>query len=344
MDATGLYQKYPVNRPLSPDEIRDHLPQNVQSSTMPWHGLGLIKMNSTYLEMVDKFYPEKGHGPLCVCIMLSMLCFSTSPPLGFFFGLWQRMQEGEWGLVLAMLFLTLPLLIAFWIFRREARYTHCPIRFNRKTCKVYVFRRDGTVMNEGWNKLYFTLGRHGLTEREVRAHRMSEERQTWQRWNMICNDSHVVLETFALPWNQPRSSPSLLSQWEFVRRYMECPEELDALAEQVDVVMPVADRREGFMHGFMRHFALGGGGMGSVLLSPLFFILALGRWIVMHVARRPKWPQEVEDTCQIDPNDPWQLDAKPRGMRGGIPVWNHATHAPHNGMRPDYVTYGKRLD
>jgi hypothetical protein len=162
---------------------------------------------------------------------------------------------------------------------------------------------------------------------------MSEYRTERKIW---INVDYFVLDTFTLPWFLPRSSPGLLSQWEFVRRYMECPEELDALAKQVDVVMPVADRRENFDHGLMRHLALVGG-VGQIILFPFFFILALGRWIVMHVARIPKWPQDIEDTCQIDPDDPWQLDAPPREILETVPVWNYATNTPHEGVRPDYA-------
>ena len=336
MDAFGLYQKYPVNRPLSSAEIRDRLPQIVQSSQIPWHGLAVIKMNSTFLEFVDKFYPEKGHGAFALALTLSVILCSGLIPV--FIESWIKTPPSErwWDILILLIFSTIPAM-GIWLFQREVRYnTHCPIRFNRKTRKVYVFRSNGTVMVEDWDKLYFTLGKHWITEVEIRAHRMSEERRTWKRWFRTHKDCYEVLETFALPWSQTRNSPYLMSQWEFVRRYMEEPEELDNLAMQVDVVMPVADRRETFMHGFMRHFALAGGGVGSIILIPFFFVLALGRWVVMHVARQPKWPQEVEDACKIEPDDPWQLDAPPRDAEP-TPVWNYATNAPHDGKRPDYV-------
>ena len=362
MDATGLYLKYKVDRPLSPTELDDHLPQNVQSSRMPWHGFGVIKMNSTFLELVDKFYPEKGYSLVALAMgLFVMLCGLLIKP-DLFISVWSKMLLFENGMadVFMMLLMTLPFIIPpIWMLHREIRYTHYPIRFNRKTRKVYVFRHDGTVMAEDWDNLYFTLARHGETEMEVRGHRLSDERRLVETiGGRRVEDSPVVLETFGLPWSQTRRSPYLTMQWEFVRRYMECPEELDDLAKQVDVVMPVADRRESFTHGFMRHFAQGGGGLGSVILVPMFFVVDLGRWVVMHVARIPKWPKEVEDACQIEPDDPWQLDAPPIGTEtemplnskllpwavqldalpcGEAPVWNYAIHGPHDGKRPDYV-------
>jgi hypothetical protein len=84
-------------------------------------------------------------------------------------------------------------------------------------------------------------------------------------------------------------------------------------------------RRENFTHGLMRHFALVGDGVGLIILAPFFFVLALGRWIVMRVARIPKWPQAIEDTCQINPDVPWQPDAPPLETVEVIPVWDHAT-------------------
>ena len=77
MDSDGLYSKYKINRPLSEEEIYWQVRQSVPSHSEPWHGLSIIKMNSTFLECTGKFYEEKGHGPL----MLFVTAFAVFFPI-----------------------------------------------------------------------------------------------------------------------------------------------------------------------------------------------------------------------------------------------------------------------
>jgi hypothetical protein len=182
-------------------------------------------------------------------------------------------------------------------------YTHFPIRFNRKTRKVHVFRQNGTVMTEDWEKLYFTLCPCTMDEEwEVRGHRMAE-------------DGMTVLETFALPFqthmNTNRSTSLTWSLWEYIRSYMEEPETLPALVGQVKEVIDIADERESFGKGFSRHFDE----LGCIwillffIVIPTFFFYASGRWIANHTSKIPKWPKEIEDECQIEADDSYVCDA-----------------------------------
>jgi hypothetical protein len=43
-------------------------------------------------------------------------------------------------------------------------------------------------------------------------------------------------------------------------------------------------------------------------LSPAFLLFSLGRVIAMWTSQIPKWPQEVEDACTVEPNDPYARD------------------------------------
>ena len=270
-------------------------------------------MNSTFLECTGKFYEEKGHGPLILFITFG----AVFGPLLLDLDLLVKILTGGWFKVLFVTVCVSPiLLLGWWHFHREMRYTHCPIRFNRKTRKVHVFRWDGTVMTEDWDNIYFTLGGHGFTEMEVRGHRMAE-------------DGYTVLETFGLPVHDSKDQPTLYSFWEFVRRYMaEGPEKLIG---QVEMVMPIADRRESFGHGFMRLFVSLPRGLPFLLFA---VVMSFFRHIVMSLAKIPKWPQEVEADCQIEPDDPYVLDAPPQIVPARPPSYNVLNASPKAPDKP----------
>ena len=248
MDNYGLLNKYPVNRPLTSDEIARQLKQKVRSGSMPWSQLSVIKMNSTYLECVDKFYDAKGIGTflgLTMFILFSVLFVVSLLATYETIGDWPVMRPSE---KKEILLIGIPVLIAlpfvlylFWhILKKETfQYTHYPMRFNRKTRKVHVWRQDGTVMTEDWDKLFFTLCANNKKIFSVRGHRLA-------------TDGVTVLETFSLPYYAELRDPDLRVQWEYVRRYMEEPESLPKLANQLGWILDIDGKRESFWHGFNR--------------------------------------------------------------------------------------------
>ena len=292
---------YELNRPLEDFEREHQLQQKVRSPCPPWFQISVIKMNSTFLECPDKWFAEKGFiaGPGLILVgmftALGLFILFTLPvklldPLAdgrlgtFFTGLFGCVVSGfiAWG-------------TSYFLKKEMFRYTHYPMRFNRKTRKVHCFRDDGTVMTEDWDKLFFYVTPAQWGSWEVRFHRLSEDRNT-------------VLETFALQFMADKHEPFLLSQWEFVRHYMEeGPEEL---AGQVVVVQDVAERRETFWNGFQRTMA----GVAKlpalmvIIYLPVGLFYSIGRWIAMRTCSVPVWPAEIEAECQIAPDDPYIRD------------------------------------
>jgi hypothetical protein len=294
MDYVGLTFKYKTNRPLTDGEKERHLLQGEPSHSPPKHCGQVIRMNSAYLECVDKFFMNKG---VMSAVMIAIVgIFSW----GFGYLTYLMVIDGEYGqatILFLLTFLILFIATKFFLLKECFTYTHFPIRFNRKTRKVHVFRQNGTVMTEDWDKLYFTRCQRTYKDWEVRGHRLAE-------------DGVTVLETFGLP--APEGSPWKTPFWEFVRRYMEAPDELLALAGQIenhDHIVDVADQRECVFRG---------AGRVSSDLSPFFITLlfpvvaayALGRVIANYTSRIPKWPAEIEAECQIEPDDPYIRDAK----------------------------------
>ena len=60
MDLAGLVRKFAVNRPLSESELELRLLQKSRLNLSPHYQMSVIRMNSTYLETVDKWYLQKG--------------------------------------------------------------------------------------------------------------------------------------------------------------------------------------------------------------------------------------------------------------------------------------------
>jgi amino acid transporter len=312
MDYIGLTAKFPVNRPLTDSEIAHHLPQSRPSRSAPLYQLSVIKMNSTYLECCDKYFGDKGFltvlSAFCIGIAFCMLCLSMWVLIKCTAD-WPTASDG-YRKELIFCFIAFPILIIFmsvliYLNYRSLRkeifcFTHYPIRFNRKTRKVHVFRFDGTVMTEDWDKLYFTLCESKFGNWEVRGHRLDEDKKT-------------VLETFALTYfghyDVDRENPLIWAQWEFVRRYME--EGPEKLAGQVEWVMDIAEKRETFARGFWRQYAeFAPIPPVAWLMSPLLFIYNIGRWIATRTSKIPVWPEEIEKECKIVPNDPYIRDAQ----------------------------------
>jgi hypothetical protein len=302
MKYASLIRNYKVNRPLTEWEVARHLPQDKYSGASPWTQSSVIRMNSTYLECVDRFFEWRGMAAAGGLFVVGFSIFVMANILIITIEDWAKWLANDSGMPWVMLFgflMFTPILIFSWryLLREELfRLTHWPMRFNRKNRMVYVTRFDGSVMAEPWDKLYFTLGDCGQDMRDVRAHRLAE-------------DGVTVLETFALASFDTADSPHLLSQWEFIRQYMEAGPA--RLMDMIPLVMELAGRREPFLDGLARLRAgvvTKGGSFVATLAMPILLVYAVGRWIASITSKIPRWPDEVEEACRIHPDDPYLRD------------------------------------
>jgi hypothetical protein len=310
----GLFhgKGFEINRLLDKEDLDGRLWQSKPSGTEPWYQWSVIKMNSTYLECCDKFFGQKGRVSFyCLFSLLTMIGFLMAIDIEFFTNKLPSYLESQSdsGMIYVTIFLHIifiPLIISFWrLWRNENfRYTHYPMRFNRKTRMVHFFRLDGSIESDldgmtlsvPWDKLFFTVlpGSRGYWD--VRAHYLADNRKT-------------VLETFALAHYGYKDALYLLSQWEFIRRYME--EGPQELADQIDLVVDVDGHRETFWIGYRRlQLELGLPPLITTLFTPVTFLEAIGRWIAMRTCKIPVWPEEIEAQCQIEPGDPYIRDAE----------------------------------
>jgi len=314
MDFAGLIGKFRTNRPLTQQERDFRLEQKKRIDVDPHYQLSVIELNSTYLEVVDKWYGERG---TVTAIMLTVIVMFTI----FFSAMlyvsltWDSNTAGGdddiFILVVIGVFLAPLFIAAGWALRKEMfAYTHYPIRFNRVTRTVNVFRTDGTILSIPWDAIFFT---------------MAPVDQIYKFWNILGHvleeDRLTIKESFALSITSDGSADGIevmRSHWEFVRRYME--EGASSVNSQVQFCMPINRHRETIrfaMHRLLGNSTGGGARYTSLSLFNIFFnaLIIPFRFIAIHSSKIPNWTPKIEMESEISIDDPYAIFGSKNGER-----------------------------
>ncbi|WP_227814948.1 DUF6708 domain-containing protein [Nitrogeniibacter aestuarii] len=294
MEYTGILRKYPVDRPLTEQERERQLRQAERLDYELVYQLGAIRLNGTYMELADKFFAWKGVLTLIALIGGTMSFQMLS--IQFVDGD-SSVQPYSPDIFLVALFLIM-LGFSVWVLLRESfTYTHYPIRLNRKTRMIHVFRQNGTVLSTPWDEVFFCIAPVTGGFWEIQGH-------------VLDADGKTVRESFAFSYYTSKSGMNILKgYWELIRRYME--EGPEGPARSIEIFLPIADRKETFLDGFHRMHAEWGVNIVTALIGALVAgVLAPGRWIAMQTSKLPVWPTEIEDACCIEPGDPYVRDAR----------------------------------
>ncbi|MBS9435496.1 DUF6708 domain-containing protein [Photorhabdus hainanensis] len=305
MQGNGLYTPYKLNRPLTWEEKDDQLCQGKPTQLNSKYGQYIvdyntvIRMNSTYMETVDKYYEDKGFvssltATLFFCC-LGMALFSIG------YTIYQYIK-GDHEILLSLL-ICLPVISLFVYFSGKFTLkewfatTHYPIRFNRKTQMIHVYRFNGTVLSVPWKEVFFTLTIGG---------------GKWLEWSIdghiLADDQETVLETFSLGISGLRDM--LPGYWEFIRCYME----EECLQEQAGIIAlcpPIEKKKESYIFGLQYLMRMNSrlNWIFGIVKLPFDLITSVARYIAMQTSKMPQWPQEVEEACQVDPDDPINVSA-----------------------------------
>uniref|UniRef100_UPI0036DECCB6 DUF6708 domain-containing protein n=1 Tax=Photorhabdus sp. RM322S TaxID=3342825 RepID=UPI0036DECCB6 len=315
MKFSQFYMPYKLNRPLTQQEKDYQLYQGKPTRLTGKTGEYMIeydtviRMNSTYMETVDKYYRNKGFvsslfATSFFCCLGMDLFFMVDTILRCFNGDYKSLlgffifQPG--GMVI--LYFSGKLILKEWF-----ATTHYPIRFNRKTQMIHVYRFNGTVLSVPWKDVFFTL---------------TESRGRMKEW---CIDGHIladdqtVLDTFSLGFSEVFRE-LMPGYWEFIRCYME----EDGLQEQADIILlcpPIEQKKEGYIFGLQYLMRMNSrlDWFVELINFPFDLITSIARYIAMQTSKIPKWPQEVEDACQVDPNDLINVSA----ANNPVHLWRH---------------------
>ena len=260
----------------------------------------VVRLNTTYLELVDRSYNWRGTwtlaGVIFFCLSFSLFCYSI---IGVVLG-WGGRSFGIWFGTVLIWAITLPVsLLTYRLMTSEVFFsTYYPIRFNRKNGMVYVYQSGGKILSLPWQDLRFVL-------RSTKG-RLAKE------WTIVgCltgEDGDTVTECIPLPINLESDPDVLTMYWEFIRCYMEEGDEyLPDLADSIAWCPPVEKQKEGWLFGLLYLSKQWFGRLGllvNALQLPFFFVISFTRWLVMLTCKIPEWPAEVAAACQPDENDP----------------------------------------
>jgi len=301
LDSQGMVTALKVNRALGTKEQEHRLRVGKPCSTKPHYELSLIRLNSTYVECVDKWFSMRGF------LAMGGGLFSVLFLIGATMSLFVLITEHFWPAFIPLLLASGLFALTVYLFTRDAfTYTHYPIRFNRKSRQVYSFQRDGTVLKAGWYDIYWTIYGHDVTTKDgfVVGHVLAEDKKT-------------VKATIALSLVEvisPVGEQDLKDHFEFFRRYMEegPGPVLEAIKPAPLIMLPaIYKQRESWRFGWERlTLNMNGWPLVQLLFQVFFLPMSLFRWIVMRTSKIPQWPQWVEDECRIDPDDPWIRDER----------------------------------
>ncbi len=314
MNYTGLNTKgrqdyrvaYKINRPLEQSEIASQLDKKKKASTTPLDWFSVIKCNSTYLEIVDRWYGIRGS---MVWLGASFMFISLlSLSILFYF----TIKENEVGMWIGTGLFTPIWLLFLYFGYRVTRYdlfrgTHYPIRLNRKSHMVYVTRPGDSVLSVPWNELFVCPE---LTK-EVMG-------KSWDlRALVLADDRETVIDTFSLGYPESGGRDEVIQIWEFIRRYMENEEGHKEAYENVKLCMPVDGRREGLLFGIIRVNAPNAKHPIAQFINSFAYALTIpGRWAAMYTSKIPVWPKEIEEACPIEADDPYAKDWRSNGKYG----------------------------
>ncbi|WP_147310515.1 DUF6708 domain-containing protein [Cupriavidus phytorum] len=301
----GWLTRYKLNRPLHSYEEDEHLAPRLPVNELPPNDHGVLRVNSTFVEYMDRFFLERGWAAMggapfvAMGLTFAWLIAST---------MYTPQDDGmprdpsfitaDWIFFVVWLLFALCVIKFIWL-KDFFRYTHYPIRFNRKNGTIYVFRHNGPggVLTVPWDKAHFFIGRSSP----------AMGGQSIFTFDLHCNvldEQRMVRDTFAVGMDGSSSRGAVLEHWEMVRRYMEeGPQSLPfpplALTVSTETTLRnmVITQVSGQFSGFL-----------SILMLPITLPWALFRYLAMKTCKRPIWPADIEAACAIDPNDPFILD------------------------------------
>ncbi|KPC54143.1 DUF6708 domain-containing protein [Amantichitinum ursilacus] len=299
----------------------------------------LYGVNSNYLEIIDQSHPQRSMLAMGAVITVVMVCFAvwsctyTVPAFlevlsgrqGETFFWWQEVAP----------YIATPLLLGLTVFSVLAmrfavpiayfRYTRYPIRLNRQTRTLYKFRsnKPGGVWAVPWdadNVMFCISYPRRLWSRRAGAAPDNLMVRSFDIRCYVLDDQGKVERGFCIGEGF-HSIAQAQENWAYYLRFMEDgprtlrlphfywnPKERYSLSEMF------AACRSG------HHGSPGWRVLLEIIDIPMALLglpfLALSLW----TSREPRWPQEVEQACQVAADDPYArpLPDQPVGLAHGV--------------------------
>ncbi|MCU4336755.1 DUF6708 domain-containing protein [Acinetobacter dispersus] len=275
----------------------------------------LIRFNSTFVEAMDSWEFIRGRATALALPMWAALFFAISMFLFAIYSLY--FKQVYWSIAIISC-LTIGLVYLVYSNYKIAKYdlfgyTHYPIRFNRKTQKVYAFSpQQQKIIELNWQDLRFSAVQEGRFDIELRA--------------SLVNADNIVEEEIIFPFITKIYGKELVDQHlAFFKAYMQ-GDDLKSIDAAIPEFFDVYNRKESIKESFERVYMQFDGeeiiqqtrlterdnGIATVAF-PLFSLILLRR-LGVYFSKIPQWPTHIEKECQIDSNDPFDSTGKQRHL------------------------------
>ncbi|WP_227429315.1 DUF6708 domain-containing protein [Psychrobacter sp. I-STPA6b] len=291
-------------------EITELLPQRT-----------VVQFNSTYMELTGRHDRIKGDLTAWMILFLGVCSFCLYY-LHLILILTFEKNDSVMGIVIGgviLLVIAIILILIKTLFTEIFTYTYFPIRFNRKTRKVYVRQANRKVEEFNWDELkfYMSTSKPAHDGADIKAF-------------TVTKDGVTVEKMFAFPFVSDITAKEILGgtqlkqHFEFVRRYMESEseEQLIEVKKAIRYIHPVHQQRETPFISFQRVILSGhdtyknmeypktsfNPDISLLAMTPLLWARYIGRLISINTSITPHFSAKIEAECQIDPNDPHDLN------------------------------------
>lgn len=289
-----------VNRYLDDEDLYNRLVQGYRRDEIKQRDLmsdlSIIKLNSTFLEVTDVHYKDRG-------FITFVNLFFSSLMMYFFINAIFFLLAVDWFIISMSISI---LCCMFYFLKIECFiYTHYPIRFNRKKQLVHLFRINGEVQTVPWKDIYFCMRREkpdGLTPK-----------MWYLCGHLLAEDGITVIDTFTVSMYAPKKI-YVLRFWELVRRYMEDKNGVKEVADISSWFLPINERKEPLGIGLWM-LTMRSGFIGSIIMLPVNIVHAVARWLTFQTSKIPQWTSEVEVLCHISEHDPYNFDCHSVDMK-----------------------------
>ncbi|WP_343682316.1 DUF6708 domain-containing protein [Acinetobacter baylyi] len=275
----------------------------------------VIRFNSTFVEVMDSWEFIRGRATALALPMWAALFFAISMFLFAIYSLY--FKQVYWSIAIISC-LTIGLVYLVYSNYQMAKYdlfgyTHYPIRFNRKTQKIYAFSPQQQKMIElNWRDLRFSAVKEG-DDIELRA--------------SLVNADNIVEEEIIFPFLAPRYQPELVDQHlAFFKAYMQ-GDDLKRIDAAIPEFFDIYNRKETFKESFERVYMVNDivervqqkrpkeRYMLSVSLNIIFWLPTLFlRRLGLLFSKIPEWPTHIEKECRIERNDTYDSTNKQRHL------------------------------
>lgn len=274
----------------------------------------VVQFNSTYMELTgrqDRIRGDVTAWGFFFLIIASGGVFSSFSTLIMDLG---KGNSIIFMSIIAFVFTLMSVFLLVLLSTELFTYTYLPIRFNRKTRKVYVRQANRKVEVFDWDELKFYMATTYKDGGDVRG-------------LILADDGVTITSMFSLPFvnslgADKHDEGALLGHFELVRRYMEGDDkQLIEVEKAIRYIHPVHEKRETPLVSLQR-VKLGYHAshvnqeypntfkpvLAEYLLIPFAWLRYLGRLLSINTSITPKFSPEIEAECQIDPNDPHDLN------------------------------------